>query len=241
MGKKHQPTKRKRRAYTPKDEEYRLWIVAGVKLPGHSQKGLAGALGVSEPTVSKILKGTRLVQLGEVDKIADYFGPGHPPPNGEHKPTRSGVVLDEVALHPNAGLRVEAIIAPGYWGRTGVAMTIVPQVPIAGRLEPKFSGLPQYLCQLQADPNVYYVCAPFAALRAAPLNGEKVHVRRTRDNGECEDTIRIVKAAGGLVSLALEDAADDDQEANLPYPSRRAGESIEIRGLVLGRFVAEPV
>lgn len=233
--------KRKRRAYTQTDEAYRLWIVAGVKLPGKNQKGLAGALGVSESTVSKILKGTRPVQLGEVAEIADYLGPGHPPPNGEHQPPRQGVVTEGRVVPPNAGLKIEAIIAPGYWGKIGVAMATVPQVPIAGRLEPKFSGLSQYLCQLRSDPNVYYVCAPFAALRASPLDGEKVHVRRTRENGESEDTIRIVRSVGSLVTLVLEDAPEDDEEATIAYPSLRPGESIEIRGLVLGRFESENV
>lgn len=226
-----------RRAWTPKDEAYRLWMVAGVKLPGKSQKGLAAAAKLGQSAVSKLLGGTRFLSLGEIDAIADYFGSGHPPPNGEAPKAKGGVVREREAPPQ---LSVEAIIAPGYWSRMGGAVSTAAQrTPIAGRLDPKYAGISQYACAFQSDPSQYVVCAPFAAVRAAPLPGDKVHVRRTRENGEYEDTIRVVTISGGRTTLVLQEAPDDDKDKVMVYPSRRSGESVELRGLVIGRFIAE--
>jgi hypothetical protein len=241
MVKRSQKGKQKRE-WTPWDEDHRDWLERGLKLQGKTKKGAAGAIEREQSAISQMLVRKRRFQSGEVEKIAGYFGPGCPPPNGRAPDVGAGTVSGETAVPPNTGLRIEAIIAHGYWGKDG-AVSIAPQVSISGRPDAKFAGLQQYLCALRADPNVYFICAPFTALRVTPLDSEKVHVRRTRENGEHEDTIRMISVGpGGAVNLVLLEVQEgDDVDRNLAYPSQIAGESIEIRGLVLVRAVTENV
>lgn len=234
------PTKPKKTLSTIA-EAYRDWVETGCKLPGKSQKGLSLAISRPESTVSKMCDGTRLVHLDEVDNIADYFGPDHPPPNGRgQRQARSAALTGDEEVPP--GLAIDAIVAPGFWRGVGAVVdTTATRMPIPGRLEPKFAHVKQYACAFQADPTKFAICVPYAALRTAPLQDDEVHVRRTRANGEIEDTVRIVKITGNKVRLILEEASDKDKDRSLAYPSKRAGEQIEIRGLVIGTFFAKSV
>lgn len=227
----------------PKERALREWVAFGVELTGKSQKGLAQAIGTSPATVSKICRGVRPVHLEEIDAIADYFGSGHPPPNGvsPNPPAAEQGRLTGQEMAVPAGLPIDVIIAPGLWGNAGGQVsTAAGRTPIPGRLEPRFLGMKQYACAFQTDPSQYVVCVPFAAMRASPLHDDEVHVRRTRANGEYEDTIRVVQiSAGGKVHLVLADAPDNDKEKSLDYPSSRLGETIEIRGLVVARVITK--
>jgi hypothetical protein len=230
----------------PKERELQKWVAAGVKLPGKSQKGVADAIGRSPSVVSKICDGDRPVHLEEIDAIADYFGSGHPPPpNGVHpKPSAGGdgrLTGREFVL-PTGGVPIEAIVGLGLWNSAGGQMsTVAARTPVPGRLEPRFLGMKQYACAFRSDPNQYVVCVPFAAMRAAPVHDDEVHVRRTRDNGEYEDTIRTVRTANGRVQLVIADAPDNDRDKIIDYPSSRPSETIEIRGLVVARITSKAV
>jgi hypothetical protein len=229
----------------PKERALHEWVATGVTLPGKSQKGVAAAIGRSAGTVSKICKGERPVHLEEIDAISNYFGPGHPPPNGVHlnpPAARDGRLTGEETALPTGGLPIEAIIGQGLWNSAGGQMsTVAARTPVPGRLEPRFLGMKQYACAFRSDPNQYVVCVPFAAMRPAPVHEDEVHVRRTRANGEHEDTIRVVRTTNGRVQLVLADAPDNTRDKILDYPSSRAGETVEIRGLVIAHMTSKSV
>lgn len=50
------------------------WIRQGLKEPGKSQKGLAEALHITQPQVSRLLTGHRRLKADEIDVIANYLG-----------------------------------------------------------------------------------------------------------------------------------------------------------------------
>ena len=229
----------------PSAEAYRRWVIDGLTHLNLKHKVLEPVLG-SQTTISKVLNGKRPLRLEEVAEISTkIFGPGYPPPNGASKPTptatpQAGMVGEET---PSDDLPIEAIIAPGSWVRGGVMATAAPspRVPIA-RMGAKFANMRQYACPTLADPSNYVICVPFAAVRASPIAGEKVHVRRTRANGEHEDTVRVVRGGGqGGIRLELEGEPTSQPDWSINYPSDRDGETIEIRGLVIGRYIAENV
>ncbi len=56
------------------------WIRQGLKEPGKNQKSLAEALHITQPQVSRLLKGHRRLKADEIDVIANYLGVA--PPNG---------------------------------------------------------------------------------------------------------------------------------------------------------------
>jgi transcriptional regulator with XRE-family HTH domain len=229
-------TRRELRPLAQIEEQYRIWVSEGVRMRGKSQKGLAAAMKLSTGTVSKICKGTRPVRLYEVPTIQAYLGT--PPPiatNDNHAPAE---VADERSVP--SGLTVEAVIEPEFWKGAG-AVVAISTVPIPGRPDQKFRGIPQYACAIRAQPDAYLICVPYFRVRAQPMHGDKVHVRRTRANGEFEDTQRVVQIVSGKVRLHLPNVAEDTDKP-LAYPNnKRSDEAVEIRGLIIGRFEVEPV
>lgn len=53
---------------------YRGWIETGLKKPGKGRRKLADAMGLNPSAVTRILDGTRRVQIDEVPRIAAYLG-----------------------------------------------------------------------------------------------------------------------------------------------------------------------
>lgn len=49
------------------------WIIEGLQKRGKTQKGLAEALGRAPSAVTELLKSRRRLQLGEIEKIANYL------------------------------------------------------------------------------------------------------------------------------------------------------------------------
>ena len=91
----------------------------------------------------------------------------------------------------------------------------------------------QYACKIEADPNRYALCVPFDEIRNKPMQNDVVHVRRIV-NGRYEDTLRVVHIVGGQVRLIAE--GQKGRDAFLNYPATNKGETIEIKGLVVGYF-----
>lgn len=61
------------------DQRYLDWIKSGLgRGTGRTQQGLGDALGITQPNVSKLLKGERGLDVSEVAKVARYIG--KPPP-----------------------------------------------------------------------------------------------------------------------------------------------------------------
>ncbi len=50
------------------------WILIGLKTPGKTRAGIARALGLKPPQITRLLQGTRRLKADEVQKIATYLG-----------------------------------------------------------------------------------------------------------------------------------------------------------------------
>lgn len=218
---------------------YLDWIVRGLQKPGKTKKGLAGVLGVHPSGVTALLKGERRLQLVEVPKVAAYLEEEVPegvansvntliPPG---QPSALGSAL-AVPL-----LAITAVIAPSVWREAGVAVVIAERIPSSP--DPRVSDLKQYACKIEADPSRFVICVPYSEMRSRPVANDVVHVRRTR-KGFYEDTLRTVRISSrGQVRLELEPSGARAGEAVLAYPAAaKAGETIEIKGLVVGYYQA---
>jgi transcriptional regulator with XRE-family HTH domain len=221
---------------------YLDWLQAGLRKPGKSGKGLAGVLGVSESAVSRLLAGKRRFQLLELPKIAGYLEEEVPASEGASG--RAQAAREQIPEQPELGnaqavplVRVTAIIAPAVWREAGAAVAVAERIPASP--DPRLARMKQYACRIEAEPNRFAICVRYEDMRASPMAGDVVHVRRTR-KGFFEDTIRIVRiGSNGNVALELAGAATKSGEARVYYPAgAKALEDIEIKGLVVGYFHA---
>jgi hypothetical protein len=211
---------------------YRDWIVSGLKKPGKTQKGLAAALGVSESAVSRLLAGHRRIQLVELPRIGAYLQEEIPSPdkhgvttpNDNHRRGTLG------SVSPNGWVAVTTVIAPSVWRKSGAAVAVAERVPASPDI--RLSRLKQYACKIEAQPNRYAVCVPYADLRPRPLPNDIVHVRRTNKSGMQEDTLRVVRVEGDRVNLEMHDASSGERALSLPQ-RRGDTDTIEIVGLVV--------
>jgi hypothetical protein len=111
-------------------------------------------------------------------------------------------------------------------------MIAVPDIPGS-----KFADLDHFAVAIPAS-NSYAVCVPYAQARAAPKNGDRVWVRRTRVvDGLHEDTLRVVKIERKKVRLECQEPIPKSYKGKVVfYPSSRRCETVEIRGLVVGWY-----
>ena len=210
---------------------YLDWIVRGLQKPGKTKKGLAGVLGVHPSGVTALLKGERRLQLVEVPKIAAYLEEEVPQGSGTFQsPAGQPSVLGREQAVPLMGISV--VIAPSVWREAGVAVAIAERIPSSP--DPRVSDLRQYACKIEAEPNRFVICVPYSDLRSRPVANDVVHVRRTR-KGFHEDTLRTVRISSrGQIRLELQ-PGNNVGDAALTYPApAKAGETVEIKGLVVG-------
>jgi hypothetical protein len=118
-----------------------------------------------------------------------------------------------------------------------------PTISVPNPPGSKFAELPRYGVSYRADPNSYAVCVPYFKARSAPVHDDQVHVRRIKTaDGLHEDTIRVVKVKGKKVSLVCEEPVPKGyKDKEVAYPSKTRSETVEIRGLVVGRFEARGI
>lgn len=211
------------------------WLKRSFKRWGRRKTGkeLASILGIDPSGVTAMKNGTRRIQLSELPKIADFFEEEIPnelfsavtsPTNIRHPARVLGGSEQSVPL-----IRVTAIIAAGVWREAGVTVAITDRVPAS----PKATGYKQYACKIEAEPDRFAICVPYAEARPRPVANDIVHVRRMK-SGTYEDTLRIVRLVNGAVQLQLQ--GNKDKATTLAYPSTSPSEEIEIRGLVLGFY-----
>ncbi len=212
---------------------YLEWLQRGLEKPGKHGKELAAVLGVSESVVSRMRAGLRRIHAVELPKIANYID--------EEIPTDRSLVTPSSRPPAHSALgsaqavplvRVTVVIAPSVWREAGATVAIAERIPASP--DPRLSGMKQYACKIEAEANRYAVCVPYGDVRTKPMANDTVHVRRT-SKGFCEDTLRIVRLGPNGVQLALE-GTGRDKESILTVPSTKSGETIEIRGLVVGYF-----
>lgn len=149
---------------------YVEWIRDGLRKPGKSQKGLAGALGVVPSVVSKILNGRREIKAAEISVIALYLESSPP----ENAPARLQPLI------PLRTIPVRAKAELGVWrakGRGVMDTTLVPASP-----DPRVLNHDQYAVVLEGleydgMPGRYAICVPWTVIRAEPRDGDTVHVQ----------------------------------------------------------------
>jgi transcriptional regulator with XRE-family HTH domain len=219
---------------------YLDWLQAGLRKPGKSGKGLAGVLGVSESAVSRLLAGKRRFQLLELPKIAGYLEEEVPVTDvGGRARAAHEQIPEQSELGSEQAVplvRVTAIIAPAVWREAGTAVAVAERIPASP--DPRLARMKQYACRFEAEPSRFAICVRYGDVRASPMAGDVVHVRRTR-KGFFEDTIRVVRVGpNGNVALELATPTQTG-EARIVYPAGpKALEDIEIKGLVVGYFHA---
>ena len=216
---------------------YRDWVRRGLKKKGKNGKGLAAALGISPAQVSRMLKDEetmkpgekppRSIQIEELAVIAAYIEEEVP---GDRN-NRTVHLAQGSAAVPL--VRVLAIVAPAVWREVGVQVALAERVPASP--DPRAAGMQQYACKIEAEPNRYAICVPYGDARVKPIANDTVHVRRTNQQGLFEDTLRVVRVSNGSVRLEAGNGKNKDAVA---YPAK-AGEIVEIKGLVIGYF--EPI
>jgi hypothetical protein len=198
------------------------WIREALATTGKSQKGLASALGITQPQVSRLVNGKRQLRASEISVLESYFGLRYPQQG--LRQTRY-VVLSHPARLSTIPVRV--VIAPGVWRERGDQ--ILDQALIAASPDPRLGDLEQYSCRVEgvnaiSPAGQYVVCVPYYSIRISPTDGDIVHVVRRRADLE-EHTLRVVSVRSGKPYL-------------VPYGTPNgmpveAGTEAEIRGLVV--------
>jgi DNA-binding Xre family transcriptional regulator len=220
-----------RRRVSKEAKPYLAWLRAGLAKKGKTNKGLAAVLGVAESAVSRMKDGTRRIQLAELPVIAAYL---EEPVPGIQTMERTGQDITLGAVHSVPLVRVTAVIAPSVCRDVAVALAIAERVPASP--DRRISGMKQYACKIEADPNRFAICVRFSELRrAGPMQNDVVHVRRVVAD-RYEDTLRVVHIVGNQVRLVAE--GQKGKDASLLYPSASKAETLEIKGLVVGYFNA---
>jgi transcriptional regulator with XRE-family HTH domain len=211
------------------------WLDRGLRKRGKSAKELAARLGILTSAVSRMRKNSQLFKVHELQPIADYIEEPAPVPAGGHaanagsssESAARGTLGSETAVPP---IRVTSVIAVGVWREVGAPVMVLAERAPASP-DPRLKGIRQYACKIEAEPNRYAVCVPYQDMRQRPLNGDVVHVRRTRQ-GQYEDTLRVVRIVNGQIRLHLK-GDEKNKDGTIAFPAAK-GEDVEIRGLVVG-------
>lgn len=198
------------------------WIRQALASTGKSQKGLASALGITQPQVSRLVNGKRMLRASEIPVLESYFGLRYPQHGSRQT---SPIVLSAPTRLPTIPVRV--IIAPGVWRERGDQ--ILDQALIAASPDPRLGELEQYSCRVEGVDGIppagqYVVCVPYYSIRLSPTDGDIVHVIRRRAELE-EHTLRVVSVRSGKPYL-------------VPYgiptgTTVEPGTEAEIKGLVV--------
>ena len=181
---------------------YRKWISESLARSGKTQAGLAKALGLERSQVSKILAGTRKIQIEELITIGDYLGERPPFPFNDKSGTAvkvpvMGVVMGNVWYEPRDDGETQSVDVPPLLLGT-------------------FPDLSHYLVKIHdtTDPHPandeYAICVKYETLGRAPRIGDMVHCQRRRA-GLIQDVVVLVNghpSAKTLITPAGEDVSD---------------------------------
>lgn len=197
------------------------WIRDALTSTGKSQKGLAVALGISQPQVSRLVAGKRRLQAAEIPLLESYFNLSFP--------QRSAPMPLVPVLSPPKPTRtilVRYVINSGVWREKG--SSVVDATPVAASVDPRVADLDQYSCRIDGADMAnlvgqYAVCVAYRELRLSPVDGDVVHIVKSQGGLE-EHTLRKVIVSKGAVSLAHLTSSNDTIELS---------DDIEIHGLVV--------
>lgn len=229
------------------------WIADGLAKPGKSKGGLAKKLGVHQSAVTRILDGTRKIQIHEVPIIAEYIGniiPDFDPSTNDILQSLQRIVdeNEEHAANPHAPpVHVLGEVAAGVWRD-------VSAIDQAERDDSPFPTDTRYPAAAQFDLIVrgtsinriardgdHLRCVDVVMAGIEVAGGELVIVRRTRDDGQLvEITAKRIRKIG--LFLELWPDSDDPQWQKPIHASTQNDpdrETVEIAALVL--YVYRPI
>lgn len=204
------------------------WVARGLKKPGKSQVGLARAMGITQPQITRLLAAERSLRVEEIAVVQRYLD--EPFPFGEISPSS---VLDSQII---GQMPVLGRVAAGVWMEKDKPVdTEIGQIPLA--TDPAYPMRRQYAVQVIGDSmdlvfpdGSYAVCVEAAGLQ--PAYNDLVIVRR---------------AKGGLVERTIARFVTTPEGAELrpesrnpiygPIPAVGNGDTtVEIEALVIGRY-----
>jgi SOS-response transcriptional repressor LexA len=228
------------------------WIKAGLKKPGRSKGGLAKALGVSAPVVSRIIAGTRPVRYEEVGKIAEYLGESLP---ADREFDRNLIEKLEEALRLQSlekqqpvqidrHVPVRGETAAGRWFE--VDHFDEDDSPTVPHIPGRFSGLEQFayrvvgpsMDKLRIMNGDFVVCVNYFDARLDFVDGDIVVVEKRRGQ-LIERTCKEVKITKEGFELWPRSTHPDFQQPIKVKRDRRAqdnGEEVEVVGLVIAKY-----
>lgn len=208
------------------------WIAEGLRRTGKSQVGLAKALGITQPQITRLLAGERSLRVEELNAVEGYLDERFPYAQISE---RGGSIKDVEGLTGSMPVRFR--VQAGSWMELDATLDdIITTIPLSR--DPAYPATrQQYAVQILGDsmdrifPEGSYAVVVDADGQR-PLNNDLVIVRRTQ-RGLVERTVkRYVETAAGA---ELRPESTDPKYK----PLRLEGDdetTIEIEAFVIGRY-----
>lgn len=208
---------------------YKEWIIKGLEKQGKTRMGLAKALGIAHPQITRMLNGTRRIKADELERISDYIEEPIPAADVQPWPRPS-------ALPVPGRMAVVDEVAAGNWRE----IDELPQEPIeyipVGE-DPEYRGRKQYAFRVRGSSmnkqvqDGEYVLA-VEAFGFTPRDGDFVIVIQRR-RGLAERTLKRFRQVNGRAELHPESTDERYKPISLE-PSE--GTEIEIEAVAIGRW-----
>lgn len=208
------------------------WIADKLQQPGKTQAGLARALGVTQPQITRLLAGERSLRVEEIAAVETYLDAHIPYAQISGRGSNIENVEGMAGSMP-VRFRVQA----GSWLEVDSATDeVITTIPF--NRDPAYpASRKQYAVQILGDSmDRLFSDGSYAIVVDAdgqePLNGDLVIVRRTH-RGLLERTVKryVVTSQGA----ELRPESHDPRYKPLPV-SGDSDTTIEIEGFVIGRY-----
>lgn len=209
------------------------WIATALQKDDKTQAGLARALGVTQPQITRLLAGERSLRAEEIRVVEAYLDEPFP----YAQISERGGIIENVEGMASGSMPVRFRVQAGSWLELESAVDeVIATIPF--NRDPAYPpGRDQFAVQIVGDsmdklfPDGSYAIV-VAANGQEPLNNDLVIVRRSQ-RGLVERTVKryVVTPAGA----ELRPESTDPRYKPLPV----AGDgdtTIEIEGFIIGRY-----
>lgn len=223
-------------AFNPMDSNHKTiiarWIAEGLQKDGKTQAGLARALGVTQPQITRLLAGERSLRVEELNAVESYLDERFPYAQISE---RGGTIRDIEGMAGSMPVRFR--VQAGSWLEVDAAIDeVIATIPF--NRDPAYpANRQQYAVQILGDsmdrifPDGTYAIVVDADGQK-PLNNDLVIVRRTQ-RGLVERTVkRYVETTAGA---ELRPESHDPRHKPLRLEGD-ADTTIEIEAFVIGRY-----
>ena len=197
---------------------------------GLTQEEVAELVGTSFGTVSKLETGRRRLTSDWIARFAKAF---------DVPPT--DIITEPL---PVRRVPVTIVLQWGHWARDMQVPGFKPY-DVAAEDLPEYRDVSLYGCELgDGHANLRYpettviVMAPFDELDEELIVGKRYHVRRTRADGACQNTVmRLVQSEEGELWFTTE-SDHPAYQASMPLHGFD-GERLEVCGRAIGSWIRE--